>query len=273
MTLVTQQQYQSTAEGARTYRIGQIVPSSNTTMETELPAIFRLREAVYPERFTFHSARMRMMHVTAEALAAMDEQSDRCAEELADARVDVVGYACLVAIMSKGWKYHAVAEERLTRRARQAGAAAEVISSAGALIHALRTLGARKISLITPYLKPLTARVIGYIENEGVEVHDAISLEISDNLEVGCRGPLQLLEILPRLSTSQADVVVLSACVQMPSLAALAPAESMVERPVISAAVATAFRMMEVLSIPACAPGAGALLAPAHPVSSRVGRS
>ena len=46
------------------YRIGQIVPSSNTTMETEIPAMLRAREALYPERFTFHSSRMRMHRVT-----------------------------------------------------------------------------------------------------------------------------------------------------------------------------------------------------------------
>ena len=39
----------------RTYRIGQIVPSSNTTMETEIPAMLRAREAIEPERFTFLS--------------------------------------------------------------------------------------------------------------------------------------------------------------------------------------------------------------------------
>ena len=54
----------------RTYRIGQIVPSSNTTMETEIPAILRGRESVEPERFTFHSSRMRMKKVTKEELAA-----------------------------------------------------------------------------------------------------------------------------------------------------------------------------------------------------------
>ena len=75
----------------RTYRIGQIVPSSNTTMETEIPAILRGRESVEPERFTFHSSRMRMRKVTKEELAAMDADSDRCAAELADARVDVLG--------------------------------------------------------------------------------------------------------------------------------------------------------------------------------------
>ena len=73
------------------FRIGQIVPSSNTTMETEIPAMLRLREQVRPERFTFHSARMRMKHVNKEELAAMDAESDRCALELSDARVDVLG--------------------------------------------------------------------------------------------------------------------------------------------------------------------------------------
>jgi maleate isomerase len=56
----------------RYYRVGQIVPSSNTTMETEIPAMLRAREAIEPERFTFHGSRMRMKHVTKEELAAMD---------------------------------------------------------------------------------------------------------------------------------------------------------------------------------------------------------
>ena len=42
------------------FRIGQIVPSSNTTMETEIPEILLQRQLVEPERFTFHSSRMRM---------------------------------------------------------------------------------------------------------------------------------------------------------------------------------------------------------------------
>jgi len=44
----------------RYYRIGQIVPSSNTTMETEIPMMLRRREEVLSERFTFHSSRLRM---------------------------------------------------------------------------------------------------------------------------------------------------------------------------------------------------------------------
>ena len=48
------------------YRIGQIVPSSNTTMETEIPAMLTARQLIRPERFTFHSSRMRMKTVKKE---------------------------------------------------------------------------------------------------------------------------------------------------------------------------------------------------------------
>ena len=43
-----------------------------------------------------------MKQVTKEELASMDRDSDRCALELSDASMDVMGYACLVAIMSVG---------------------------------------------------------------------------------------------------------------------------------------------------------------------------
>src|SRR3546814_3289519 len=86
-----------------------------------------------PERFTFHSSRMRMRKVTKEELAAMDADSDRCALELSDAAVDVLGYACLVAIMSMGQGYHHVSEARLHQCTVENGHAAPVVTSAGAL--------------------------------------------------------------------------------------------------------------------------------------------
>ena len=64
----------------QTFRIGQIVPSSNTTMETEVPAMLQAHSTLRPQdRFTFHSSRMRMKKVQKEELAAMDAESDRCA--------------------------------------------------------------------------------------------------------------------------------------------------------------------------------------------------
>ncbi|MFD5794138.1 Asp/Glu racemase [Streptomyces diastatochromogenes] len=248
----------------RTYRIGQIVPSSNVTMETEIPAILRARESVAPERFTFHSSRMRMTHVTPEQLKSMDADSDRCAVELSDARVDVLGYACLVAIMSMGLGYHRTSEERLHTRTAENGAPAPVVTSAGALVHGLHTLGAKKIALVAPYMRPLTRTVVEYLTHEGIEVLDYAALEIPDNLDVAAHDPAKLPGIARALRYADADAVVLSACVQMPSLGAVEEAEQLLGKPVVSAAVCTAHQMLRTLGLPAVAPGAGHLLSGAY---------
>ncbi len=242
-------------------RIGQIVPSSNTTMETEIPAMLRAREAIHPERFTFHGSRMRMHKVTPEELAAMNQQGLRCAAELADARVDVMSTACLVAIMAQGPGYHRQVEADFGRIVAENGASSRVMTSAGALIHGLHRLGAKKIALMAPYMRPLTDKVVAYIEAEGIEVLDSLCFEIPDNLEVGRRDPMQLLEDVKRLKTANADVVVLSACVQMPSLPALQIAQDRLGIPVTSTAACTVRQMLDLLELPAGIPGFGAVLA------------
>lgn len=249
----------------RIHRIGQIVPSSNTTMETEVPALFQARAAIRPERFTFHSSRMRMHRVTKEELEAMNREGLRCAAELADARVDVMSTACLVAIMAMGNGHHRCVEQELAGVARENHCAAPVMTSAGALIEGLRILGARKIALLAPYMRPLTELVVAYIENEGIEVVDAISFEIPDNLDVGRRDPQRLLDDVRRLNTANVDAVVLSACVQMQSLASIQRVEERLGIPVTSTAVCTARRMLDHLGLDATVPNAGALLSGRYP--------
>ena len=200
------------------------------------------------------------MYVTKEALAKMDGDSDRCAIELSDARVDVLGYACLVAIMSMGKGYHRVSEVRLHQCTVDNGGAAPVVTSAGALIEGLKAIGARKVSIIAPYMKPLTKLVIEYIENENIEVIDSISLEIHDNLKVGARDPSAPAEIWRKLNVANVDAIVASACVQMPSLASIPIIEAASGLPVVSSAVCTAHQMLLKLGLKTLAPQAGTLL-------------
>jgi maleate isomerase len=229
-------------------------------METEIPAMLRAREALFPERFSFHSSRMRMHRVTPEELANMNREGLRCAAELADARVDVMSTACLVAIMSQGLGYHRQVEADFRRVANENGSDARVMTSAGALIHGLKALGAKKISLMAPYMRPLTDKVVTYIENEGIEVVDRICFEIPDNLEVGRRDPMRLLEDVKQLNTANVDVVVLSACVQMQSLPALQLAEDALGMPVTSTSACTVRNMLDLLGLKADTPGFGAVL-------------
>jgi maleate isomerase len=230
-------------------------------METEIPALLRAREAEAPdERFTFHSSRMRMRRVTPEELRSMNEQTGRAAAELADARCDVVATACLVALMAQGAGFHCTAEDQIREVLRAEGAPAPVVSSAGALLDGLRALGARRIAMVTPYEKPLTKLVAEYVEAGGVEVHDALSLEVANNLEVAALDPLALQEHWRKLDLSGCDALVLSACVQMPSLPSIDPVERACGLPVVSAATATTFAMLDALGLSTRIPRAGRLL-------------
>ncbi|MFJ9850658.1 Asp/Glu racemase [Streptomyces sp. NPDC101150] len=249
------------------HHIGLIVPSSNLTMETELPRMLYAREREYPQdRFLFHSSRMRMRHVTPEQLRGMNAQTERAALELADARPGVVASACLVAIMAQGPGHHCTAEAGIAAALRSQGAQAPVVSSAGALLEGIAALGARRIAVITPYMKELTSLVVDYIEDAGVEVVDALSLEVPDNLAVARLDPAGLREHWQRLDLRRADALVLSACVQMPSLAAIQPVEDAAGLPVLSAATATTYRILQELDLEPRVPGAGRLLSGRLPV-------
>lgn len=246
---------------AEVRRVGLIVPSSNTTMETEIPEMLRRRAAVHPDTaFTFHSSRVRMRRVTQEELTDMVRASDRCASELADARVDVIAYACLVAVMSQGPGEHDRVERQLAGAARADGCAAPVVSSAGALVRGAKALGVTRVAMVAPYMKPLTESVVGYLGACGIEVVDAISLEIPDNLEVAAHDPMLLPEIARRLDLGQAEALILSACVQMRSLPAIQLVEEELGLPVLSASVATAYEILDRLKLEPIVPDAGALL-------------
>ena len=243
----------------QTHRIGMIVPSSNTTMETEIPEmLYRVNHTGH--RFTFHASRMRMKKVDLGELGKMNAQADRCAEELADAAVDAAAYACLVAVMSEGPDYSSVMGEKLTRILEAGGSDAEMITSAGALIQGVRTLGVRRVALITPYMKPLTDLVVECLENAETQVVDSISLEIADNQEVGRRNPIALVDIARELDLERAQAVIVSACVQMPSLEAIPLVEAETGLPVLSAATATLRSVLESLKLSMDVPGGGKLL-------------
>jgi maleate isomerase len=242
----------------RLWRLGLIVPSSNTTMETEIPRM--LGRASLDADFTFHSSRAQLQEVDAGSLDRMVRDSDRCASELSDAPVDVLAYACLVAVMARGHGAHEEIERRLGDVARDNGRDVPVTSSAGALVRVLRETGAERVALITPYVPALTDMVNEYLRGYGFDVVDSVSLSVQNNVEVGCLDPAGLAGHAERLDLSRADALVASACVQMPSLSAVQALEQRFGLPVVTAATATTAEILDALGLPRRVPDAGGLL-------------
>ena len=239
-------------------RVGLIVPSSNTTIETEIPQM--LARADLGAEVTFHSSRAVLHNVDEESLDRMVKDSDRCARELSDARVDVIVYACLVALMARGGGAHEKLEANLREVAAANGGEAPVVSSAGALVRVMKEQGVERVAIMTPYVPSLTALVARYIEAYGIEVVASLSLSVADNVEVGRLQQANLTERVEDLDLSRAQMLIASACVQMPSLDVLEPLERKTGLPTISAATATAAELLDALSLPRAVPGAGSLL-------------
>lgn len=241
----------------RHHRIGLVVPSSNVTVETELPALL----ARHPEaEFSFHSSRMRMQDVSPAQLRAMNAQRERCVLELGDAGPDVLLYACLVALMVGGPGEHQRVESAVAEQLATGGSEAKVRSSAGALVEALRALGAQRVALVMPYTRPLAEQIVAYLGAEGFAVADWRALEVADNVEVGCIPGNRVMEAARSMDLTGADALVLSCCVQMPSLSLIDAAEQELGLPVLSAATAGAFSVLRALGLDPAIPGAGSLL-------------
>lgn len=238
-------------------RIGLVVPSSNVTVETEMPAILGRHPGA---DFSFHASRMRMAKVSPEQLAAMNAQRERCILELGDASPDVILYACLVALMAVGPGEHQRVEGLVAEQLATGGAEARVRSSAGALVEGLQALSARRIALVTPYMRPLAEKVVAYLEAEGFEVADWRALEVEDNREVGCIPGGRVMEAARSLDLTGVDALVISACVQMPSLPLVEAAEQELGVPVLSAATAGAYSILRAAGLPVDIPGVGSLL-------------
>jgi len=238
-------------------RIGLVVPSSNITVETELPAILNRHATA---TFSFHSSRMRMATVSPAQLAAMNAQRERCILELGDARPDVILYACLVALMAVGPGEHQRVEGLTAEQLATGGSTALVRTSAGALVEGLQGLSARRIALVTPYMRPLAEKVVSYLEAEGVDVTDWRALEVEDNHAVGCIPGDRVMKAARSLNLEGVDAMVISACVQMPSLDLVETAEQEFGIPVLSAATAGAYSVLRATGLPVDIPGAGSLL-------------
>jgi maleate isomerase len=238
-------------------RVGLVVPSSNVTVETEMPAIL----GHHPDAsFSFHFSRMRMAKVSPEQLRAMNAQRERCIIELGDAGPDVILYACLVALMAAGPGEHQRVESLVAEQLSAGGSQALVRSSAGALTEGLRALGARRVALVTPYMRPLAEKVVAYIEAEGFEVTGWRALEVEDNVAVGCIPGDQVMAAARSLDLTGVDALILSACVQMPSLGLVEAAEAELGLPVLSAATAGAYSILRAAGLPLAITGAGSLL-------------
>ncbi len=228
-------------------RIGVIIPSSNTTMECEL-------WKMAPDGVSVHAARMKLVEVTPEALREMASEALEAAVKLATAGVDVIIYGCTTGSLLEGPEW----ENRLTEQLeRETGI--KVVTTARAVVDALRALKARRIVVATPYIDELNARERKFLEEHGFEVLRIEGLGIKPNLEIGRQPPEIAYMLARRIFAPEADAVFIS-CTNFRSLEVIEVLEENLGRPVISSNTASMWAALRAIGVREPIKGAGTLL-------------
>jgi maleate isomerase len=209
------------------YRVGLLVPSSNTVMEPDLARAL-------PTGATMHTARMLLRDVTAaEEERMLDEHTLPAAETLATLGPDVCVFGCTSAGALRGRS----ADRALTERIAQI-TGAETISVIEAVRDALRRLGARRIAVATPYTDTVAEHIVASLADLG-EIVAVANLGLVDNREIGNTPPERIVDfVVGKLGHVGADAIFVS-CSNFRAVEALEEVSSAVGVPVTSSNAAT----------------------------------
>jgi maleate isomerase len=241
-------------------RIGVMVPSTNTTCEAD----FNL---AVPRGVTVHGQRLWMTNDASgdAAYERMNAEIQTGARYLATARVDVIVYGCTTGsfYLGPGWD-----REMLALIEREAGVPA--VATAPSVVEALRFLGARRISVATPYPDWNNQRLRAYLEAQGFDllnVEGEPRAAASGNQGINDQSPLSVVEFASAACRPEAEALLCS-CTAWRSVEAADALERRTGRPVVTSNQATIWTALRALGIAQPIRGFGRLLEHPAPAPS-----
>ena len=115
-----------------------------------------------------------------------------------------------------------------------------VVTPPLATCKALQALGAKRISILTPYLAETSAPVAAYFANAGFEVASFTCLGMDDDREMARISPETLVELAREAMDPQADALIIL-CTALRAAEAAAAIEAALDKPVVTSNQATAW--------------------------------
>lgn len=211
-------------------KIGLIVPPTNTVNEAEW-------SRAMPEGVTFHTVRMpvHLTHGTAEGRRALVADIAAKVRELAEARVDVVAYACTAGSMVN--PRHSLPADV------EAAAGVPLVTTAASIVDALEALGARRVSIATPYHDALNAHEREFLAQNGIETLAIAGLGLGANGPVDypliAQTPRERIEAHIRATFVKGSDACLVTCTDFPTLLIHRGLEAEMGVPVVTSNQAT----------------------------------
>ncbi len=237
----------SHAPVAERARNGLIVPSSNRMAE---PQISRFA----PDGVVPHTTRLRMTGRFRMKLAELLPSIANAAVLLGDARCDPVVFHCTANSMAEG-----VAAEREIVRAIEDATGGRATTTASATVAALNAFGARRIVLLSPYIRATHAHELEFLAEAGFEVVGERNLGMAGSDAYSRAPPSLWRDTLHEMQTERADAYFVS-CANIRAIDALDEMEEMLNRPVLTSNQVVLWQALSLAGIDEPVAGIGRLL-------------
>jgi maleate isomerase len=204
------------------HKLGIVLPANNSVLEPELWPRLPTDVALYVARILVRG------DLTPLAIEAMEAQVTRAVDELVATGVDLIIYADMVTtfIMREGWNSARLAEIERTSGLR-------CISAWTAMDRALAAIGARRLSIGSPYPASIHPLAITYFRKAGFDVVADATLDVRAVSDVPRVSRNAVVELAVSIARPDADAIVLLAT-DLPTFDAIEIIESQTGRPLLS---------------------------------------
>jgi len=227
-------------------RIGMLVPSGNVIIEPQVNAMLPPGVALYVTRLPLRGS--------AEAeLLAMAANVEEAARLLAHAGVGLIAFNC-TAVST----YSKAMEADIKRRIGEA-TGIPALPTSEALVEAFRVLKAKRIVLLTPYLREVNEREVAFLQREGLEVLAETGLGLNTNTEMALLPPDTWVELGKKYRNERADAYLVS-CTAVRSAEVIDTLERELGRPVVTSNQAITWHCLRAGGVQDRVEGFGALL-------------
>lgn len=220
-------------------RIGVIIPSCNTIMEPEL---YRLA----PQGVTFHFARVHRSNAGGDGEAGdirMVSELPRAVNELKEAGLDAIGWGCTAGSFFRGAEYNLKLVAALKE---QAGISATTTSES--VIDALKALSVKRLAVLAPYEDWVVKRLRVFLEEHSLDIVSIKGMGIPNAAVIASISPEQTYGLIKSVDHPAAEAVFIS-CTDYPTIDVVGPLERDLGKPVISANIATLWKLLQLAGI------------------------
>jgi len=234
--------------------LGLIVPSSDRTSEMDFHTLKPEGVAVYVSRVPLQETTDAQEKLV--VLRRMDEHIPDAAQQLTDVKPDLIVFSCTTGSFLRGQG----TDDQIVAEIREV-AGVEAITTSTALVESIRSLGCRKIDLLTPYNVEIGRMAADFL-SQGVD-----GLVIAHQHHMGIVGGLAKCKVPPsrvyadakEVASCSSDALVIS-CTGLQSVQIIDTLERDLGRPVITSNTASLWLAMRRLGIVEHYTGKGCLL-------------